>query len=76
MTLEAIRSEIQSETDIRDVYSNCHSSKRAIRRREQPYNTSRAIDADLVAGRLDGAVLGPLELSITELPNYTPKARD
>ena len=76
MTLGAIRSEIRSETDVGEAHPNCYSSERAIHRREQPHNTSRAMDADTVAGRLDGAVSGPLESSATELPNYTPEARD
>ena len=61
MTLGAIRSEIRSETDVGEAHPNCYSSERAIHRREQPHNTSRAMDADTVAGRLDGAVSGPLE---------------
>ena len=61
---------------MREVYSNCYSSKRAIHRREQPYNTSRTIDANTMASRLNGVVLGSLELSIIELPNYIPEARD
>ena len=76
ITLRAIRSEIRLETNMGEVYPNCYSSERAIHRREQPYNTSRTIDANTMASRLDGVVLGSLELSITELPNYTPEARD
>ena len=52
---------------MRDAYPNYYSSERVIYRREQPHNISRAIDANLVASRLNEAVLGPLELPIARM---------
>ena len=67
MTLRAIHSEIRLETNVREVYPNYYSSKRAIHRREQPHNTSRTIDANTVADRLNEAVLEPLESPIARM---------